>query len=247
MSDIRSLVVPPRRPLPAGRREQRQELLEQHVAASIRSRRTSWWKRKSIGIPGLVVAVACVVAAGWGLQNGGKAEGSLAVGCYSAPSLQSDTEVFDNNQEDPARTCRDYWERSGIIVNGVTVCLKRDGGIAAFPVKNACETLNLRPFLGISEQAARFAAFKEEAVQLFAADRCRPRGEIIAELRQKLQYFGLQGWSIDDSGYSEPWARGRPCASLAIDHKRSIVRIVPFPSVPVSGAAPSESGLPTGP
>ncbi len=194
----------------------------------------------------MAIMAACVIAAGWGLQHGGEAEGSLAVGCYSTPSLQSDTAVFDNGSQDPAKTCRDYWQRSGIIVDeGVAVCLKRDGGIAAFPVKNACETLELRPFLGVSEKAARFAAFKEEAVQLFAADRCRPRGELIAALRQMLNDFGLRGWSIDDSGYSRPSAL--PCASLAIDHKKSVVRIVPFPPLPPSGEAPSGSGLPTGP
>lgn len=245
---MRGLDCVPHRPLPANRLEQRQELLERHVAASIRSRKTSWWRRKSIGIPAVTVAAACVVAAGWGLQNGGEAEGSLAVGCYSAPSLQSDTAVFDNGQKDPATTCRDYWQRSGIIIDGgVAVCLRRDGGIAAFPVKNACETLELKPFLGVSEKAARFAEFKEEAVQLFAADRCRPRGELIAALRQMLDDLGLLGWSIDDSGYSQPRAQGLPCASLAFDHKRSVVNVVPFAGLPPSDEAPGGSGLPTGP
>jgi hypothetical protein len=196
----------------------------------------------------VAIMAACIVAAGWGLQHGGEAEGSLAVGCYSTPSLQSDTAVFDNGQEDPATTCRDYWQRSGITVDGgAAVCLKRDGGIAAFPVKNACETLELKPYLGVSEDASRFAAFKEGAVQLFAADRCRPRGELIAALRQMLNKFGLREWSIDDSGYSQPSAQGLPCASLAIDHKQSVVNVVPFPALPPSGEAPSGSRSPTGP
>ncbi len=92
----------------------------------------------------------------------------------------------------------------------------------------------------MSEKAGRFAAFKEEAVRLFAADRCRPRGELIAALRQILDDYGLQGWSIDDSGYSQPWAQGRPCASLAIDHEKSVVNVVPFPApLPSAGEAPS--------
>ncbi|WP_462188778.1 MULTISPECIES: hypothetical protein [unclassified Frankia] len=97
----------------------------------------------------------------------------------------------------------------------------------------AAASWGLRPS-GLAERATVVGCYS--AVNLrsdtaaVAADRCHPRPEIITVLRGKLDAYGLHSWSIDDSGFDQPWAQGRPCASLAFDHDRSIVRIVPFPT-----------------
>ncbi len=181
-----------------------------------------------------MVAVACLAAAGWGLRPAGLAERASAVGCYSAVSLQSDTIVIGGAAAaDPIGSCLGAWRRAGLEPGaGAVACLRDDGGIAVFPRKDACASLGLRPFAGVSDRARRVASFQHEAIDLVAADRCRPRAEIMADLRRALTAHGLSSWSIDDSGFGQPFARDRPCASLAIDDDRSAVIVVPFPRLP---------------
>ncbi|WP_231861539.1 MULTISPECIES: hypothetical protein [Frankia] len=194
-------------------------------------------------VPAVALAVCCLAAAGWGLRPAGLATRATAVGCYSAVSLTSDTAVLGGQAAaDPVAACRDIWRRPGPGTGAgagagsrlgpntpAAACLRADGSIAVFPATDACASLELRPFAGVSDAARRFAAFQREAVDIVAADHCRPRGQIVAVLRQKLDDYGLRTWSIDDSGFGQPWARGRPCAGLAVDHDRSRVVIVPMP------------------
>ncbi len=233
MSDLEFGQLPSPRSIPGERLEQRRILLERHVAASLRSSPKRWWRRRRVLLPGTVVVVTCLAAAGWGLRPGGLADRASAVGCYSAVSLQSDTAVIGGAAAaDPVGACLERWRRSGLESGGdAAACLRDDGGIAVFPRKDACGSLGLRPFAGVSDLGRRFAAFQHDAVSLVAADRCRPRAEIVADLRRALDSYGFSSWSVDDSGFGRPWARGRPCASLAFDQDRSAVVVVPFPDL----------------
>ncbi|EIV93749.1 hypothetical protein [Frankia sp. QA3] len=194
-------------------------------------------------MPAVALAVSCLAAAGWGLRPSGLATRATDVGCYSAVSLTSDTAVIGGQAAaDPVAACRDIWQRPGPGTGAgagadprlgqntpAAACLRDDGSIAVFPARDACTSLGLRPFAGVSDAAQRFAAFQREAIDIVAADRCRPRPQIISVLRQKLDAYGLRSWSIDDSGFGQPWERDLPCASLAFDRDRSSVLIVPFP------------------
>lgn len=203
-------------------------------------------------MPAVALAVACLAAAGWGLRPAGLATRATEVGCYSAVSLTSDTAVLGGQAAaDPVAACRDIWQRPGPGMGAdpklgsttpAVACLRENGIIAVFPARDACASLGLRPFAGVSDAARRFAAFQREALDIVAADRCRPRAQIIAILRQKLDDYGLRSWSIDESGFDQPWAPGRPCAGLAVDHDRSSVVIVPAPgpSVPAARAGRAE-------
>lgn len=224
--------VPSPRSIPAARLEQRQQLLERHATVSFRVRKP-WWQRKITIIPVVSAVAVSVTAASWALLPDREASRPTTIGCYSAVSLQADTDVIGAGgaTPDPAGSCREVWQRSGLDVGpDVSVCLTEESIIAVFPGRDACRTLGLSKFVGVAESAQRFSAFENEALTAVAADRCRPRSEIISLVREKLDAYGLHAWRIDDSGFGEPWAAGRPCASLAFDHDRLTVSIVPVPS-----------------
>ncbi len=228
MSDLDFPRLPPQRSIPAERLAQRQLLLERHTMAASRPVRTPWWRRKLVVVPAVAVLAVSVTAAGRALLPGGMATQATTVSCHTTVSLQGDTDIVGGGAVDPAESCRNVWRSAGTNVPPeLAICLTPGGGIAVFPSKDACRTLGLRPFMGVSDSARSFAAFQNEAITAVRADHCRPRSEIIDMIRRKLDAYGLQSWRIDDSGFGQPWAAGRPCASLAFDHDRSTVIIVP--------------------
>ncbi|SBW18534.1 hypothetical protein FDG2_0708 [Candidatus Protofrankia californiensis] len=227
MSDLDFPRLPPQRAIPVERSAQRQALLEHHVVAS-EPTRTPWWRRKLVIVPAVAVVAVSATAAGQALLPGGVATQATTVSCYKTVSLHGDTDIVGGGVTDPVESCRQVWQSTGMNVpSELAACLTPDGAITVFPSKEACRTLGLRPFMGVSDSARSFAAFQNDVVTAVRADHCRPRNEIIDMIRGKLDAYGLQSWRIDDSGFGQPWAAGRPCASLAFNHDRSTVIIVP--------------------
>ncbi|MEX5635857.1 hypothetical protein [Parafrankia sp. FMc2] len=231
MSDLDLPPIPPGRSIPADRLAQRQLLLERHIAASVRSAGKPWWRRRWIVVPGAVVVAGSLAAAGWGLLPGGHATDATTVACYSTVSLDGDVDVLGSAEvADPAGACHEIWRRTGTgDPSTIGVCVTSRGSVAVFPSDSACQELGLRPFAGVSEGAARLAAFKEDAVEAVAAAACRSRPVVVALVRQELDSHGLGTWRIDDSGHDQTWAAGRPCASLAFDDEEKTVIVVPMP------------------
>ncbi|WP_250283650.1 MULTISPECIES: hypothetical protein [unclassified Frankia] len=228
MSDLDFPWLPPQRAIPAERLAQRQELLERHVAATSEPARRPWWRRKLIVVPAVAVVAVLGTAAGRGLLPGDVATQAMTVSCYKTVSLHGDTDIVGGGVTDPVESCRQVWRSTGMKApSEIVACLTSGGAVAVFPSKNACRTLGLRPFMGVSDSARSFAAFQNDVVTAVRADHCRPRSEIISIVRQKLDSYGLQSWRIDDSGFGQPWAVGRPCASLSFNHDQSTVIIVP--------------------
>ncbi len=229
MSNLDFPRLPPQRTIPAERLAHRQRLLERHVVASTGPTRNPWWRRKLVIVPAAVTVLVAATAAGQELLPGGLATQATTVSCYATVSLHGDTDIVGaDGIADPAESCRNVWQSTGRNVpSELATCVTPAGAVAVFPSKDACRTLGLRPFMGISDNAREFAAFQDEAITAVTADRCRPREEIIEIIRQKLDAHSLYSWRIDDGGFGQPWAAGRPCAGLAFNHDKSIVIIVP--------------------
>ncbi|WP_322760089.1 hypothetical protein [Frankia sp. Cr2] len=231
MSDFSLPEVPPGRSIPPDRLAQRQLLLERHIAASGRAAGKPWWRRRWAVVPGAVAIAGSLAAAGWGLLPGGQATDATTVSCYSTVNLDGDVGIVGSAAvADPAGACRTVWRQSGISEPATTaVCVTPMGMIAVFPSDGSCQKLGLRPFTGVSEDAANLAAFKEDASEAVATAPCQSRSVIVTMIRQELDAHSLGTWRIDESGYNQPWAEGRPCASLGFDDEGKNVIIVPMP------------------
>ncbi len=232
MTDVDLPRVPPGRSIPASRLAQRQLLLEQHIAASVPTVGRPWWRRRWVTIPVALAVAGSLAAAGWGLRPGGPATDATTVSCYSTVDLAGDVDVLGSAAAaDPAGACREIWTRTEAVQPATTgVCLTSRGSIAVFPSDGACEKLGLRPFTGVSEDAARLAVFKRDVSEAVAAAPCQSRSAVVALVQQELDTHGLGTWRIDDNGHDEPWAAGRPCASLSFDDETKTVIIVPMPT-----------------
>lgn len=224
--------VPPGRSIPADRLTQRQLLLEQHIAVSVGSTGKPFWRQRWVVVPGAVAVAGSLAAAGWGLLPGGQATDATTVTCYSTVSLGGDVDVLGPVEVvDPAGACRKVWRESGTTeASSIDVCITSAGSIAVFPKEGACDELGLRAFTGVSNDATRLAVFKQDVSDAVATAPCQSRPAIVTLVQQKLDAHSLGSWAVDDSGHDQPWAAGRPCASVAFDDEEKIVIIVPMPT-----------------
>lgn len=187
----------------------------------------------------LVIAIALLAAVSiamtWYFVRG--VTDPISVGCYQAPSLDSDIAAVAAGGALNVRLCEPAWE-DGTLTNTAVApagqvppligCVTDNGNFAVFPgeAENLCQLLGLAdPTPQSLEDGDAIRRLKSELVAYFDANKCQSIEGATADIRNLIHVHGLDDWQIRVT----PGPPGRPCASFGLDSRNEAIVVVPIP------------------
>lgn len=210
------------------------EILSKPRAASPAHPRRPSRRRLRVAVALAFVALATIAAA-WIVLRA--ISNPIAIGCYQAPTLDSNrVGVASGGRLDPS-VCAPLWEEATLVNQDVAPagsipplfgCVTDTGSLAVFPSDDPtlCEQLGLSPpdDQSIPEGEA-IRQLNDQLIAYFDNQACVPFDEAQQGVEDILEKTGFGDWTIEFM----PGNPGHPCASFGLDSENQTIRVVPIP------------------
>ncbi|MDX2342873.1 MAG: hypothetical protein QNL12_03675 [Acidimicrobiia bacterium] len=185
----------------------------------------------------IVVAVMALalIAATWLILR--PVTDPISVGCYQAPSLDSNVVAIPSGGALDTNLCVPVWEDGTLSNPEVTPggdlppligCVNKNGGFAVFP----SEDPDLCGRLGLAEPDPQsipagdsVRGFSDDLITYFADRDCISVADAERDITQMLVDRDLISWQVQSS----PPSPDRPCASFGLDADTETVQLIPIP------------------
>ena len=184
----------------------------------------------------LALLAPLLIAAAWVLLR--PVSDPVSVGCYQAPSLDSDIVAVASGGSLDVEICAPVWEEGRLVNSAATPpggipplvgCVSDDGGFAVFPSddRNLCSRLGLgNPDPESLPSGDAIRRLNDALVAYFVGRDCVPIDVAQHDIAQILTDHGFSAWHVKLS----PGGSDRPCASFGLDAEGAAVHLIPVPA-----------------
>ncbi len=161
----------------------------------------------------------------------------IAIGCYQAPTLDSDrVGVASGGRLDPS-VCTQMWEEGTLTNPDITPagsippllgCVTDTDSLAVFPSNDPtlCAQLGLSlPDDQSIPEGETIRQLNDQLAAHFTSNACVPLDEAARYIEQAVADAGLTQWTIEPI----PGSPDRPCASFGLDAQQRTIHLIPIP------------------
>ena len=187
----------------------------------------------------LVVVIATVIlgtggGVAWALLHGSRPTNPTIIGCYQEADTDSSRIIVSSDGSDPVIQCTTAWTAKPAwgTPPPMVACVNTSQAISIFPDadgKTTCPSLGLHdldPTAASGEQ--NIINFQEDLTTTLLTYGCLPPEQIQPIIRQYLDQYGLDGWTIHVLG---TYNTQQPCGAIGIEPSTRSIVILPTPDI----------------